>query len=189
MIATLNGKVLQKLSQAIILDVGGVGYRVRLPDPLLAELRQGDDFFCYAHLSIRETEWNLFGFKTMEEMELFELLLTVQKVGPKAALSALSAMPPHALAAAIAGEQPNMLTHIPGIGKKTAQRIVLDLKGKVDDYVTGAVATSRSNDADAISALTALGYSLAEAQAAIKTLDPSLSLEDKIFAALQKLSG
>jgi len=189
MIATLNGQVLQKLSQAIILDVAGVGYRVRLPDPLLAELRQGDDFFCYTHLSIRETEWNLFGFRTMEEMKLFELLLTVQKVGPKAALSALSSMEPHTLAGAIASEQPDMLTHIPGIGKKTAQRIILDLKGKVDDYVTGAVATSRSHDADAISALTALGYSVAEAQETIKTLDASLSLEEKIWAALQKLSG
>lgn len=189
MIATLNGKVLQKRSQAVILDVAGVGYRVRLPDPLLAELRLGDDFFCYTYLAVRETEWNLFGFRTMDEIKLFELLLSVQKVGPKAALSALSAMEPHALAGAIASEQPDMLTDIPGIGKKTAQRIVLDLKGKVDDYLTGAVVTSRTYDADVISALTALGYSVAEAQETIKTLDPSLSLEEMIFASLQKLSG
>ena len=189
MIATLDGKVLLKLKNAIILDVGGVGYRVRLPDPLLAELRKGDELFCYTHLAIRGTEWNLFGFKRLEEMELFELLLTVQKVGPKAALAALSSMEPHAIAGAIASEQPNMLTHIPGIGKKTAQRMVLDLKGKVDDYITGTIATSRSNDADAISALTALGYSLAEAQEAVKSVDPNLSLEEKIWASLQKLSG
>ncbi len=189
MIATLNGKVLEKLDQAIVLGVSGIGYRVRLPEPVLAELRLGDDFFCYTHLSVRETEWNLFGFKTRNDMKLFELLLTVQKVGPKAALAALSAMEPHMLAAAIVGEQPEMLTHIPGIGKKTAQRIVLDLKGKVDDYATGTIATSRTNDVDAISALIALGYSAAEAQDAIKTLDPSLSLEEKIWASLQRLSG
>ena len=188
MIATLNGQVQQKLNQAIILNVAGVGYRVRLPDPLLAELRQGDHFSCYTHLSIRETEWTLFGFKTIEEMEFFELLLTVQKVGPKAAMAALSGMAPHVLATAIAGEQADMLTNIPGVGKKTAQRIVLDLKGKVDDYLTGAVVTTESNDADAISTLIALGYSMVEAQDAIRTLDPSLSLEEKVFASLQQLS-
>ena len=189
MIATLNGKVLQKRSQTIILDVAGVGYHVRLSDSILAELSIGDNFFCYTYLSIRETEWTLFGFKATEEIELFELLLSVQKVGPKAALAALSAMEPHALAGAIASEQPEMLTSIPGIGKKTAHRIVLDLKGKVDDYVTGAVVTSRPNDADAIETLVALGYSVIEAQETIKTPDESLSLEEMILAALQKLSG
>ena len=189
MIGALRGRVSFKVKNAVVLDVAGVGYIVRLPDPLLAELEKGEELYCYTYLAVRETEWTLFGFKTREEMGLFELLLSVQKVGPKAALAALSAMEPQAIAGAIASEQPNMLTHIPGIGKKTAERIVLDLKGKVDDYITGTVATTSSNDADAISALTGLGYSLAEAQDAVKLVDPELSVEEKIIAALQKLSG
>ncbi|MGH2542946.1 MAG: Holliday junction branch migration protein RuvA [Ardenticatenaceae bacterium] len=187
MIASLDGKVIAKLDDAVILDVGGVGYRVRLPAPLWAQAREGLELFCFTHLAIRENEWSLFGFKTQDELELFELLLTVQGVGPKAALAALSAMEPHAIAGAIAGEQAGMLTRIPGVGQKTAQRIVLDLKHKVDGLAVGMTAAT-SADADAISALTALGYSVAEAQTALKGLEPGLSLEEKIFAALQKLS-
>lgn len=186
MIASLDGRVLAKLDDGVILGVGGVGYRVRLPAPFLAETREGVELFCYTHLAIRENEWSLFGFKTLEELELFELLLTVQGVGPKAAVAALSAMEPQAIAGAIAGEQPALLTRIPGVGQKTAQRMVLDLKNKVGAYATGMTPTSAS-DADAISALTALGYSVAEAQAVLKTLDPKLSLDEKIFAALQRL--
>ncbi len=187
MIASLDGKVIAKLEDAIILNVGGVGYRVRLPMPFLTEAREGQEVFCFTHLAIRENEWSLFGFKTQDELELFELLLTVQGVGPKAALAALSAMEPHAIAGAIAGEQPGILTRIPGVGQKTAQRMVLDLKNKVDGFATG-MTTATASDADAISALTALGYSVAEAQAALKGTEPGLALEEKIFAALQKLS-
>ncbi len=187
MIASLDGKVLAMLDDGVILGVGGVGYRVRLTTPFLAELRAGTELFCYTHLSIRENEWNLFGFKTQEELGLFELLLTVQGVGPKAALGMLSAMEPQAIAGAIAGEQPGMLTRIPGIGQKIAQRLVLDLKNKVGIYATGMTPASAS-DSDAISALTALGYSVAEAQGALMQLDPNMTLEEKIFAALQKLS-
>jgi Holliday junction DNA helicase RuvA len=187
MIASLDGKVLAKLDDAIILGVGGVGYRVRLTAPYLAEATEGSDLFCFTHLAVRENEWNLYGFKSQDELELFELLLTVQGVGPKAALAALSAMEPHAIAGAIAGEEPGLLTRIPGVGQKTAQRMVLDLKHKVDAYAIG-MTSATSADADAISALTALGYSVAEAQAALKSVEPGLPLEDKIFAALQKLS-
>ncbi len=116
------------------------------------------------------------------------MLLTVQGVGPKAALAMLSAMETQAIAGAIAGEQPALLTRIPGIGQKTAQRIVLDLKNKVGAFALGMTPASAS-DSDAISALTALGYSVAEAQGALKSLDPKLTLEEKIFAALQKLSA
>lgn len=187
MIASLDGTIISVLDDAVILDVRGVGYRIRLTAPLMAEAREGSELFCYTHLAIRENEWNLYGFQTLDELKLFELLLTVQGVGPKAALAALSAMEPHAIAGAIAGEQPALLTRIPGVGKKTAQRMVLDLKSKVDSYAIGVTTTS-STDADAISALTALGYSVAEAQAALKSLDAALSLEEKIFAALQRLS-
>jgi Holliday junction DNA helicase RuvA len=188
MIASLDGRVLAKLDDGVILNVGGVGYRVRLTAPMLAQARESEELFCFTHLAIRENEWSLYGFQTQEELELFELLLTVQGVGPKAALNMLSVMEPQSVAGAIAGEQAAMLTRIPGIGQKIAQRIVLDLKNKVGIYATGMTAAS-SSDTDAISALTALGYSVAEAQSALKSLEPGLALEEKIFGALQKLSA
>lgn len=188
MIASLDGRVTAKFDNALLLDVRGVGYRVHVPAPLWAEAREGETLFCFTYLAIRETEWNLYGFKTQDELSLFELLLTVQGVGPKAAIAALSAMEPHAIAGAIASEEAGLLTRIPGVGTKTAQRIVLDLKSKVDPLAFGVSATSASLDGDAISALTALGYSVAEAQAALKGVGGALTLEERIFAALQTLS-
>lgn len=189
MIASLDGTVLAKFDDGVILGVGGVGYRLRLPAPMLAEVREGHPLFCYTHLAVRETEWSLYGFSSSDELSLFEMLLTVQGVGPKAALAALSAMEAHTLAGAIAGDQPAMLTRIPGIGNKTAQRIVLDLRTKVDPFAVGITAAAAGGDADAISALTALGYSIAEAQGALREVDTALPLEDRIFQALQRLSS
>lgn len=187
MIASLEGRVVTKLEDEVILSVGGVGYRVRLTAPLMAEVREGAEAFCYTHLVVREDGWSLFGFKSLEELQLFELLLTVQGVGPRAAMGALSSMEPAAIAGAIAGEQAALLTRIPGVGQKTAQRIVLDLKQKVGAFTDG-LSIARPGDTDAISALTALGYSVAEAQGALKGLDAELTLEEKIFQALQRLS-
>ena len=187
MIASLDGRVLSARGDGVILDVGGVGYYVRLPAPFLATARAGEELFCYTHLAIRENEWSLYGFARMEELELFELLLTVQGVGPKVALAMLSTMESATIAGAIAGEQGGMLTRVPGVGTKMAQRIVLDLKTKVGAFATTMTPVT-SSDTDALSALTALGYSVAEAQGALSGLDPALSLEEKIFAALQRLS-
>lgn len=187
MIASLEGRVVAKLDNQVILSVGGVGYRVTLTAPLMAEVREGGELFFYTHLAIRDNEWSLYGFKTLEELQFFELLITVQGVGPRVAQIALSAMEPQAIAGAIASEQPALLTRIPGVGQKTAQRMVLDLKNKVGLFA-GGVSATRPSDTDAISALTALGYSVAEAQGALKGLDAALSLEEKIFGALQRLS-
>ena len=190
MIATLRGEVLckSKSKDAVILDVRGKGYRVRMPTPFLAEVKVGQDLFCYTHLTVQKTGWTLFGFKTQTEVEFFELLLTVQKVGPRVALAALSSMKPSALADAITSGRADLLTHIPGVGQKTAQRIVLDLKGKVGDYATGMVPTVRRDHAEAISALMTLGYTAAEGLDALKDLDSKLPLDEKIFTALQRLS-
>lgn len=187
MIASLEGRIVSKLEDEVILSVGGVGYRVKMTAPLFAEVREGGEAFCYTHLAVREDGWSLYGFKALEELRLFELLLTVQGVGPKAAMAALSAMEPAAIAGAIAGDQAALLTRIPGVGQKTAQRMVLDLKQKVGAFTDG-LSIARPSDTDAISALTALGYSVAEAQGALKGLDSNLTLEEKIFQALQKLS-
>ncbi|HYN87308.1 MAG TPA: Holliday junction branch migration protein RuvA, partial [Ardenticatenaceae bacterium] len=130
----------------------------------------------------------IYGMRTLEELELFELLLEVNGVGPKAGLALIGAMEPSTIATAIAGEQPELLTRVPGIGKRTAERIVLDLKSKIGPFAVGIAATTTTADADALSALTALGYSVAEAQKALSGLDPHLDLEAKLFQALQRLS-
>ena len=103
MIAALRGKVQGKSKDAVLLRVrSGMGYRVQMPTPFLAEAKVGEELFCYTHLTVRKRQWNFFGFKTYEEMELFELLITVQKVGPRVGLAALSTMKSQGLARAIA---------------------------------------------------------------------------------------
>lgn len=190
MIASLDGTLVAKGNDFLIVGCNGVGYRVKVPAPVLAGAgRSGDAVMLYTHMAVRENEMTLYGMKTLEELELFELLLEVSGVGPKAALSLIGAMEPTTIANAIAGEQPELLTRVPGIGKRTAERIVLDLKNKIGAFAVGLAPTTTSTDADAISALTALGYSVAEAQKALQGLQPGLDLESKIFQALQKLSG
>ncbi|MGB0383212.1 MAG: Holliday junction branch migration protein RuvA [Ardenticatenaceae bacterium] len=187
MIATLRGKVLFKVKDTVMLDVRGVGHRVRVPTPFLAEAQVGHELFCYTHLSIREKEWNLFGFKTLAEMEFFQLLLTVQRLGPRVALAALSKMKPDVLADLITSKRADLLINIPGVGKKMAKRMILDLKEKVADYGTGMVPTADRDHADAISALMALAYTKAEARKALKGVPSHLKLDEKIYLALQRL--
>lgn len=191
MIASLDGTLVAKGSDFIIINCNGVGYRVKVSRPLLVSCGQpGDPVTLFTHLAVRENEMTLYGMRTLEELELFELLLEVSGVGPKAGLALLSALEPSAIATAIASEQPELLTRVPGIGKRTAERIVLDLKNKIGPFAVGLApaATATATDADAISALTALGYSVAEAQKALSGLDPSLDLEARLFQALQRLS-
>ncbi len=188
MIGSLEGTLLFRGEDWMVLDVGGVGYRVHVPPPLAAQAGpEGTRVRLYTHLHVRENELSLYGFKTREELELFELLLGVSGVGPKVALAFLATYDPATIVHAIVNEQHEMLTRVPGVGTRTARRVVLDLKAKVERLtVAGAPATSA--DADALSALTALGYSLREAQAALRGLPPDLSLEERIFRALQRLS-
>lgn len=189
MIASLDGTLIAKGSDYIIVNCNGVGYRVKVPRPVLASCGQpGDPITLFTHLAVRENEMTLYGVRTFEELELFELLLEVSGVGPKAGLALISALEPSAIATAIAAEQPELLTRVPGIGKRTAERIVLDLKSKIGPFAIGLAPAATASDADAISALTALGYSVAEAQKALSGLDPTLDLETRLFQALQRLS-
>ena len=190
MIVTLRGEVLGKSKDAVVLRVaGGMGYRVQMPTPFLAEAQVGQELFCYTHLAIRKKQWNFFGFKTYEEMEFFELLLTVQKVGPRVALAALSSATPQALATAITNEQTEMLIHIPGVGKKTAKRIIIELKGSVGKYTNDITGTLSADDAFVVSALMALAYTKAEGLAALKEIPGSnLKLDKKVWLALQYLN-
>ncbi|MDQ7028751.1 MAG: Holliday junction branch migration protein RuvA [Ardenticatenia bacterium] len=187
MIGSLEGTLLCRQEDWILLDVGGVGYRVHVPPPLAAQMgSEGERVRLYTHLHVRENELSLYGFRTSEELELFELLLAVSGVGPKVALAFLATYDPATIVHAIANEQHDLLTRVPGVGARTARRVVLELKSKVERLA--AAGMPATDEADAVSALTALGYSVREAQAALRGLPANLSLEEKIFRALQRLS-
>lgn len=171
MIATLHGKVVQIEDNALILEVGGVGLRVFAPAPLRKRLSVGEVIMFYTHLIVREDALTLYGFESQAERELFNTLLGVDGVGPKVALSVLSTMTLDAVQRAVFAEEPEVLSRVPGVGKKTAQKMALHLKDKLkpmDALATVAAMTDR--DSEVLAALTALGYSVVEAQSAIQSL-------------------
>jgi Holliday junction DNA helicase RuvA len=193
MIAALTGQIEARTSDSIIVNVGGVSFRVYAPAPAVHECGEiGQTVVLHTHLYVREDALNLYGFLRAAERDFFERLLSVSGVGPKAAMSLLAALPLVDLQAAIANGDIETLTHVPGIGKKTAARLVLELKGKLDlALATGGRPTAPPADAEALAALTNLGYPLAVAQEAMLNLptDPTLQTGDKIRLALRYLAG
>jgi len=172
----------------VVIGIGGVSLRVHVPASALASLGSvGGEVSLHTHLYVREDHLALFGFPSAEELSLFELLLTVSGIGPRAALSLLSALPPESLRAAISSDNTDMLTKVPGIGRKTAARIILDLKGKVKPPVSEPSQGPLGVDSEVMAALAGLGYSAAEAQMAVASVQPGteLSLEDRILLALR----
>ena len=187
MISFLRGALLQRATDSIILDVNGVGYRVRVPTTTLSSLGDlGTPAELYTHLHVREDDLSLFGFATQDELDLFEMLLSVSGIGPKVALGILSSAPPNEIRAAIAQGNLEILSGIKGIGKKTAQRLVLELKGKIE--LGEEISELSPLDGEVAATLINLGYSAAEAQRAARAA-PGVTLEDKLRAALQYLGG
>ncbi len=188
MIASLRGTLSFTSKDFVVLDVGGVGFQVFVPPPFIATLGSpGEEVVLFTHLQVRENELTLYGFRSEEELATFRLVQTVPGIGPRVALSLLSALTPERLRAAIAQEEVAVLGHVPGIGPKTARKLVFDLKDKVGEtaeLATGGMAAIEA-DADLIAALTTLGYSLAEAQQAIRSLPREpLPLEERVRLAL-----
>jgi len=188
MIASLKGKLELIGSEWAVVNVGGIGLQVFIPSPTLGGLGAiGGDVKLYTHLYLREDNISLYGFATTGELELFKALINVTGLGPKLALAMLSAMQPEQLLIAIASSNADLLMGIPGIGKKMASRLVLELKDKIS---TGLISTPMAelaqDNVDVLAALTALGYSAAEATHALASLprDSDLCLEDKIKLAL-----
>lgn len=188
MIASLQGTVTAIDQASVVVLVSGVGFRVFVPQTLLDGLSgPGQEVTLHTHLHVRENELTLYGCSTEEELALFRLLLGVSGIGPKVALSILSSLPPDRLQAAIAQEDVAMLARVPGIGPKTARKLVFDLKDKVTAVLPAGeprpVLTEA--DADLIAALTSLGYSVVEAQEAIRHLPREpLPLEERVRLAL-----
>jgi holliday junction DNA helicase RuvA len=191
-IASLHGQIKALKSDSVIVDVGGIGYQVHVTGPLLAELAHvGQTVDLYTHTHVRENELALYGFRSLEELDLFTLLIGVSGIGPRTGLAILSTFAPETLRDAIARGDALALTRVPGIGRKTAQRLVLDLKDKVGASSDLAVGPSLSTaDADVINALTALGYSVAEAQSALATVPQDVQeLDERILATLRSLGS
>jgi Holliday junction DNA helicase RuvA len=188
MIASLQGTVTAIGEGSVVLQVGGLGFRVFVPQTLLdAGAELGGEIKVFTHLHVRENELSLYGCATQDELALFRLLLGVSGIGPKVALAILSFLPPDQLRTAIAQEDVTMLARIPGIGPKTAKKLVFDLKDRVEAEAAPGEPTPVLSEADVdlIAALTGLGYSVVEAQAAIQALPREpLPLEERVRLAL-----
>lgn len=188
MISRIRGAVLTIKPPIAVVDVHGVGFKLTCSQAALDTLDLGRNCDLHTHLIVREDDLSLYGFSSEEEVELFQVLLTVQGIGARTAIAMLSKLSPEALRDAIVQQQVETLSRVPGIGKKTAEKIVFALKNKLgglDVAPLGSMPIS-AVDAEVISALTSLGYSIAEAQGALASLprDEKLDLEEKIRRAL-----
>lgn len=191
MIGSIRGRLLEKNPPQILVETNGVGYEIDVPMSTLYNLPDiGAEVFLYTHYVVREDAELRFGFSTKAERSLFRLLIRISGIGPKIALSILSGISASILAQAVSQAEPGLLTRIPGVGKKTAERIVLELKGKIDTVVDSADSQTPTSGAkaDIISALVSLGYSEREALQAVKGLAADVTVNDGIREALKALS-
>ena len=193
MIASLNGTLESLGSDGAVVNVGGIGYRVFMPTSTLSSLAGiGKEVHLHTHFHLREDSATLYGFASPDELRLFQTLLGVSGLGPRLALAMLSAMSLEQLTMAIASGSTDLLTVIPGIGKKVANRIILELKDKVAaGWATTPGAQIADENMDVLAALTSLGYSANEASQAVAALPPDaeMTLEDKIKMALGYFGG
>ena len=188
MIATIRGDIAQIEENALVIEVGGVGMRVLVPAPLRGRMKVGETIFVYTHLIVRETELTLYGFESQADRDLFNLLLGVDKVGPKVALSVLSTMNIEAVQRAVFSDEPELLSRVPGVGKKSAQKIALYLQDRLKPLDTlASVASMSDTDSEVLAALTTLGYSVVEAQAALQSVpkDAPDDVEERLRLTLQ----
>jgi holliday junction DNA helicase RuvA len=187
MIASIRGKVGSTYDDFLVVVVGGIGYKVFMPQSSLVRIND-DEVFLHTTMVVREDSLTLYGFLTLAERELFEILISVSGIGPKLGLAMLSTLGVDHLRNAIASEKADILVRVPGIGKKMAQKLVLELKDKMIaglDNVPAGVFTDINSDV--VDTLVALGYSIVEAQAAIQTLpqDAANDVEERVRLALR----
>jgi len=190
MIASLSGTVQKIEPNSLVIQMGGVGLRVFVPRTVLEDVGGvGRRLTLHTHLQVREDNLSLFGFESEEDLQLFEVLLDVNGVGPKVALAILGTLSPELLKSAIMREETAVLQRVPGIGKKTAERIMFHLRDKLD--LTGAAEVLplvSDVDADVIDILTGLGFSIVEAQSALQHVPREVSaIDERVGAALQYL--
>jgi holliday junction DNA helicase RuvA len=184
MIASLRGRVVARRLDGVVLDVGGIGYLLQTTASALRKAQGGEEVSLDTYLHVREDALQLYGFAEPAERELFELLLSVSGVGPKVALAIISNSTPADLRRAIALEDESRFVAIPGIGKKTAQRIMLELKEKLGP-VESIAGEGGVHELVARDALVELGYSAVEAERALAGTDPELPPEERVRQALR----
>ena len=195
MISLLRGNIVEIGLRSVIIDVHGVGYKVGLTDDAIHTVKNGSEITVWTHMAVRENSQDLYGFLSKKERDFFELLITVSGIGPKTALNILSLVSSDTLANAIRTGSTAHLIKVSGIGRKTAEKIVLDLKEKIGGYAGGEeLSAGMSSDADAIEALKALGYEAGDARDALKKVSVDKNGKEitdigaKVKAALKVLN-
>lgn len=190
MIGRLHGKLIEKTPPQVLVDVGGVGYEVDVPMSTFCNLpAEGSEITLLTHFIVREDAQLLYGFATAAERQTFRALIRISGVGPRIALAVLSGMSTQDLADAVEQGNATLLTRVPGIGKKTADRLVLELKGKLaGNAFASAGGAASAAQADILSALMALGYSEREAQASVRALPAEVTVSEGIRLALKALA-
>lgn len=187
MIGYISGKIIGKTESYVLVQTGGIGYRV-FGTPKIFEKEFGTEISLHTYLQVREDAMNLFGFETAAELNFFELLITVSGVGPKMALAVLSAGDMDLIKGAIVAQDAAVFTKIGGVGKKTAERIIVELKEKLGSGVAVNLGGAGKSD-DLLNALESLGYSNREIKEVLGKLDHSLPQEEKLRQALKLLSN
>jgi holliday junction DNA helicase RuvA len=196
MIASLRGKLLELEAGSCVVETGGVGYLIHVSSHTAQSLPQrGGEVFLHTRQVVREDAITLFGFADAAELRLFDLAISVSGVGPRLALALLSGLKPHALARAIRDEQVGALVAVPGIGRKTAERLIVELRDKLEAPVpvgrTPGVLPRNERFEDAVAALTTLGYTSAQAQNAVHVIsegENDLTVEELVRRALSRLA-
>jgi Holliday junction DNA helicase RuvA len=190
-IASLNGKIIHVDHSSLVVEVGGVGILVNVPNTVSDPKKPGQSVFLHTHLIVRQDSLALYGFDTLEGREYFNLLLGISGVGPRLALTILSTLTPESIRRAVFNDQAEVFNQVPGVGKKTAQKIQFHLQDKISaDEGFEPIATMSEVDSEVLSALVSLGYSVVEAQSALQSIphDAPQDVEERLRLALRFFS-
>ncbi len=187
MIAKIKGNIDFLRDNYVVIDVNGIGYKIFVSPYTFGKLAGEEEIELFTHTYVREDALSLYGFFSLEELEMFELLISISGIGPKAALGILSIADPVAIRTAVQNEDPSILTRVSGVGKKTAERVILELKNKVAGLPVGQ-SKQVQTDADALEALISLGYSVSEAREALKHVPKDvMDVSERVKTAMRNL--
>lgn len=187
MFAQIAGKISGIRGGNVIVEVNGIGYKVSVSAYTLGKVAGEEEALFHIHTHVREDQFALYGFLSEDELEMFELLITISGIGPKAALGILSIADPDTIRTAIINKDPSVLTQVSGVGKKTAERVIVELQNKVSAPF-GQAASRTTPDHEALQALLSLGYSVTEGREALKMVSPEVDdIGERIRAALKLL--
>lgn len=191
MLHFLKGTIFAALVDSVVIDVGGVGFLVRVTEETIRGFpERGNTVFLFTHLHVREDAFELYGFSTEKELRFFELLISVSGVGPKSALSIMDIAELEKLSAAIQEGRPDLMTRASGVGRKTAERIIVELRGKVAALQSQDIVARMEGDSDLVDALVGLGYKRVDAQKAISQIDKKIEgLDARLKEALRIMGG